>query len=459
MGAATEKSRSQLWEVLKTSIPAMVDLSTQTVMWMVEAIFIGHLGAAALGGVGFALQMVILIFTVLLTFVVGSSLIICRLLGADDSWEANHVLGQSLMIGFVISILISLLFYFLGPLIFSLIEEAEPIAKQYGIIYLRTLSYFIPFIVVNFVAVGIIRGSGDTHYSMIINIILAAIEFTLLPLLVYGGFGFPRLTVAGVAIAAGMAHTTGFFLTMILLRSRKLKLFLSFREFFTPKWATFKLLFKTGFPTTVEQLSWSFGLFVVTGYVATLGVIALATHQILLRVQSFLSMLYQGFGCGTMIIIGKHIGALNHHLAEKAGLVAWRIIILIVLILALIIPGFAKNIIMIFTSDRAVIEFGAVLAQIFAVVQIPKAMNIVFIGNLRGAGELKWLMWITITWVAVFEITANWFILFVLGYGLTAVWIIHGLDESSRFLCNFLRFKGGKWKFKVNDFYGKSEDI
>ncbi|MFC1725604.1 MATE family efflux transporter [candidate division KSB1 bacterium] len=456
---SSEKSPSQLWEVIKTSVPAMVDLSAQTVMWMVEAIFIGHIGAAALGGVGFALQMVILIFTVLLTFVVGSSLIISRLLGAKDSWQANHVLGQSLMLGFILSILITFIFYYFAPAIFSLIEEAEPVARQYGALYLKTLSYFLPFIIVNFIAVGIIRGSGDTHFSMIINITIAALEFTLLPLMVYGQFGFPRLGVAGVAISAGMAHTIGFFITMTLLRSRKLKLYLSFREIFTPKWSTFKLLFKKGFPTTIEQLSWAFGLLVVTTYVARLGVIALATHQVLLRVQSFLSMLYQGFGFGTMVIIGKHVGALNHDLAEKAGLVAWRVIILLVLILAAIIPGFSQNIIMIFTSDRNVIALGSILMKVFAVVQIPKAMNIVFIGNLRGAGELNWLMWTTIIWVAVFEITANWAALFVFGFGLITVWVIHGLDEFSRFICNFLRFKGGKWKLRGNETYAGSESV
>jgi len=450
------KKNNQLtpfWDVLKTSVPAMVDLSTQTVMWMIEAIFIGHLGAAALGGVGLALQMIILTFTVFLTFVVGSSLIICRLLGAGDRWNANHILGQSLIVGLIISIFIALFYYFSAPAIFSLIREAEPVAREYGITYLRIASFFMPFIIVNSIAVGIIRGSGDTHFSMMINVLIASIELVLLSFLVYGELGFPRLSVAGVAVSAGIAHTTGLIITVTLLRSRKLKLFLSFREFFSFRWKTFKLLFKTGFPTTMEQLSWTFGMFVVAGFTARLGVIPLATHQILLRVQSFLSMLYQGFGFGTMIIIGKHIGALNHHLAEKTGLAAWRLIILLVLILAVVIPGFAKNIVMIFNTNPDVVKLGVILMKILAIVQIPKAMNIVFVGNLRGAGDLKWLMWVTMFGVASFEISLNWTALFILGYGLTAVWIIHGLDETIRFVCNFLRFKGGKWKLKGSQHY------
>ena len=87
-----------LKDLLKTSFPAVIDLSSQTITWLVEAIFIGHLSAAALAGVGISLQVVLLTFAIMLTFVMGSSIIILRYLGANDSWRANHVLGQALMI-------------------------------------------------------------------------------------------------------------------------------------------------------------------------------------------------------------------------------------------------------------------------------------------------------------------------------------------------------------------------
>jgi Na+-driven multidrug efflux pump len=106
MNEITSK-RKTLAQILKTSLPAAIDLSSQTASWLIEAIFIGHLSTAALAGVGIAQQIILLTFSTLLTFVMGSSIIVARYLGAGDRWNANHILGQSLIVGVFLSILIA----------------------------------------------------------------------------------------------------------------------------------------------------------------------------------------------------------------------------------------------------------------------------------------------------------------------------------------------------------------
>jgi len=157
-----DSKRQTLKQVLKTSLPAVIDLSSQTITWLIEAIFIGHLATAALAGVGIAQQIILLTFTTLLTFVVGSSIIVVRHLGAGDKWNANHVLGQSVIVGIVLSFLIALIWYFGAPTLFSLIREEEPVARLFGIEYIQTIAWFAPLIVTNFIALGILRGAGDT---------------------------------------------------------------------------------------------------------------------------------------------------------------------------------------------------------------------------------------------------------------------------------------------------------
>jgi len=442
------KQGSTLIELLKTSLPAVVDLSIQPLMWTYEAIWIGRLSAAALGGHGLAVQVIILIFTVLLTFVVGSSLIINGHLGRGDSWGANHILGQSVMIGIIMSFFVAALFYFGSPHLFKIIKETEPAARIYGVQYLQTLGCFMPLIVTNFIALGIIRGSGDTHYSMSINLIMNGINLVLAPLLIFGRFGFPRLEVTGAALAAGIAHTTGLAITVFLLRTRKCRLFLSFREMTTPKWDSIKLLFQKGFPTTVEQLVWAIGQLVISIWVARLGVIALATHQILLRIQAVMSMIYQGFGLSSMAIIGKNIGAQNARLAERTGQIAGGIVFLLGLIIVLVFNSFSLAILRAFTNDPAVLAMGLVVIKIFAVLQIPKALNTVLTGNLRGADELQWLMWTMIAGVIVFEISASAAVIFIFQLALTGVWLVQCFDEGVRFVLNYLRFRNGKWKLQ-----------
>jgi Na+-driven multidrug efflux pump len=108
---------------------------------------------------------------------------------------------------------------------------------------------------------------------------------------------------------------------------------------------------------------------------------------------------------------------------------------------------FARPIISVFTTESRVVELSTFVMFMFALVQIPKAVDGVIIGNLRGAGDLQWLMWMTIIGVLIFEVGLNWVAVFIMNLSLFGLWLVHFLDECSRILVNYWRFKGGRWKF------------
>jgi putative MATE family efflux protein len=439
-------------------LPAALDLASQPVMWLIEAVFIGRLSAAALGGVGFALQIILLTSTLLLTFVMGAIILINRHLGANDRWGANHILGQTVMAGFIMAIPIGLIWYLGSPFLFKLISEREilnTISNSYisgidsGIQYLQTVALFTPFLIPNFIAVGMIRGAGDTHLSMIINVTMNIANAVLTPILIYGLFGFPRLEVRGAAIAMGVAHTIGFFMTLYYLRRRTSTLFLSFIELTTPKLKSFKLLFKMGLPTTVEQLVWSAGQLVVTGFVALMGITELAIHQVFLRIQGVLSMFYLGFGLAAMTHMGKNLGANDHHHAEHTGKMTHRIVFIFGFLILFLMIVFSEPLLHLFIRKEDVIiaDYGfRIIFIVFALVQVPKAMNTVIAGSLRGAGDIQWIMWINIFAVLLLEVGANWIGTFLLHFGLFGIWSVQMIDEILKSNINYFRFRGGKWK-------------
>jgi putative MATE family efflux protein len=413
---------------------------------LIEAIFIGNLSTAALAGVGIAQQIILLTFSTLLTFVMGSSIIVARYLGAGDRWNANHVLGQSLMVGLILSIFIALIWYFLAPFIFYLIREEQPIARQFGIDYIQTIAWFVPLIVTNFMALGILRGAGDTLWSMKINIAIQIIHLSLAPLLIFGLLGFARMEAIGAGLAVGIAHSIGFCMTMILLRSRKASLFIAIMEVTRPNYSTFKRLIKIGIPTTIEQMVWAIGQLVISIYAGWLGIVVLATHQVLLRIQGVLTMIFFGFGIGSMSLVGKSLGADQTSQARRTGMINGAVGFGIAAVTATIIVIVGDGIVTIFTSDPSVITLGKSLIYIFALIQLPKGANIVFSGNLRGSADLNWLMWLAISTVCIYEIFGSWLLAIPLGLGLSGLWIVQGIDELSRFILNFWRFNRGKWK-------------
>ena len=417
-------------------------------MFTVEAIFIGRISTAAFAGQGLAIQVVIAFLTVLITFIVGSSLIVARHLGADQRKEANHVFGQALMISIIISFLFAIIWYFGGVHLFKLIKEGGSIAAQRsGISYLRIVALFAPIIITNFTAVGIIRGAGDTYLSMIVNVIINGLNLILAPLLIFGWFGFPRWEVEGAATAVGISHSVGFLVTLYILRTRKSVLFLSFRELTRPNFNTFKRLLKAGVPTTVEQLVWSLGLLVVSIYAAMLGQEYLAAHMVFNRIQGILSMAYLGFSLGAMTLMGKNLGAEKRQLAERTARTSGWVGFVFSFIVASVMILLSKQILYLFTPEETVIQIGINAMIIFAIVQIPKAVDSVIIGNLRGAGDLKWIMYMTIIGVFLMEVCFSWVVAFLFQLALSGLWLVHLLDETLRLAVNYWRFKGGRWKF------------
>jgi len=441
--------RKTLKEVLKTSLPAVVDLSSQTFTWLIEAIMIGHLSTAALAGVGISQQVILLTFTILLTFVVGSSIITARYLGAGDHWNANHVLGQSIIVGATLSIVIALIWYYGAPLIYTVIREEEPIAQMYGIKYISTIAWFAPLIIVNFIALGILRGIGDTLITMKVNLFINSLNLILDGLLIFGLFGFPRLETMGAGLAVGISHSLGFFITFHLLRSRKTSLFLAFIEITRPNLDTFKTLIKLGIPTTIEQAIWSVGQLIMSIYAGWLGIVVLATHQVFVRIQMLITMVFFGFGISSMSIVGKSLGAEHDKQARRAGAITALVGFFVACIISAVLLMSSNQIMEMFTDDTTVIALGKSVIMIFALIQLPKGVNIIYSGNLRGSADLNWLMWLAIFTATGYEIIGSWILAIPLGMGLAGIWLIQGIDELTRFLLNYWRFNKGKWK-KLN---------
>ena len=446
MDILQQQNKGTLKQVLKTSFPAVIDLSSQTVTWLIEAIFIGQLSALALAGVGVAQQFIVLTFSILLTFVVGSSIIIVRYLGANDEWNANHVLGQAIFIGVILAIAIGLVWYFAVPVLFHLIKEEGAVARGYGVVYIKTVACFAPFIITNFIALGILRGVGDTMLTMTISLIVNITNIIIDALLIFGWLGFPRLETFGAALGVGIAHTIGFFITMYFLRNRKSSLFLAFVEITTPRMATVKQLFKMGVPTTVEQFVWSIGQIVLSFFAARINVNALAAHQVLIRIQSVLAMINWGFAVAGMTLVGKNIGAHDYAEARKSGQLVGIISAINALVLAGIIWLFDAQVFAAFTNNMEVRILCHSVIIAFVILQIPKAINTSYAGNLRGAADLNWLMWLAVGAVIINEIIGAYILTFILGMQLVGLWAIQIVDESGRLVLNYWRFNKCEWK-------------
>lgn len=450
---------SGLGQVLKTSVPIIVDLASQILMWTIEATLVGRIprrmlaefgaeatGSDALTAVGNVVQIIIFTFTIFLTFIIGATLSVNRFIGAGKRRAANHFFSQAVFAAAILSFFVAAGWFLLADEIFHYVLGATPAVTRIGTHYFRIAALYLPFILVNFVMLGVIRGSGQTKISMGVNLLINTLHLTLAIGLIFGYLGFPGLGVTGAAIAGGTAHTIGCLVTMgLVVRGRSLLRF-ERQDIFKVRLRSLRDIFSQGFPTTLEQLFWTGGMTVVLTLANRLGAAAATLHIILITLQRLLSMVYQAFGLGAMTLVGQHFGARRPDDVERTVKFFTIVATSLVFALNLIFFVFARSIVLLFTSDPALAETGSTLIKVLALVQLPKSLTIVLGAALRGVGDVHYPMFLTIVGVILFEIGLGATFAFTAGLGILGFWIATGIDETFRTGLNFARLRRGRWR-------------
>jgi len=421
---------------------------------MADKIFVGRIadkGLASLAAVGTSSLIVLFTLTILLTTLIGTIIIILRYIGAGEYEEANHYSAQSLIASLSVGLIVGLLWYFGAGRIFSFLNATEEV-NILGIKYLRLLGIFCPIIVLNFVATGLLRFSGDTFKSMCANVTMVTINLLGDYVLIFGKWGFPEMGVSGAAVAAGVGNFVGLIISISFLFSRKAIIKLSPRHFVDFRLSTFRRIMGKGIPTTSDQLVTTTSYLVVVKYANRLGQVSAAAHQAIISFGWISTMFYLGLGVAATALTGKRLGANEEDMAERAGYVAWWVSLGFVVVFGGILLTFSRNIMRIFLLDKGegnieAIRLGSLCLKIVAFIQIPKAMNVIFSSSLRGAGDLRWLLFVNIFGTTIGEVClARTLGLGVLGLGLAGIWIGSGTGEVIRSLLNFYRYRRGGWK-------------
>ena len=105
-----------------------------------------------------------------------------------------------------------------------------------------------------------------------------------------------------------------------------------------------------------------------------------------------------------------------------------------------------ESILRLFTNDADVIAAGRIVITTSAFIQPLMAASFVFSGALRGAGDTRSTMLITVFAIWGLRLAAVYGLGLVLGLGLYGAWLAVGLDFAFRAGLFWWRFRGGRWE-------------
>lgn len=425
--------------------PAIIEQMLHMTVGLVDNAMVGRIGAPALAGVGLANQVMMLSTTVLGAVATGNTALVSRNVGGKHFAQAGKVAEQAIYLAIGIALVVmTILLGFDDSILRFLFRNTDPAVLNISVDYMSIVALGLIFNYVLMLTNGTLRGAGDTKTPMQIAGIVNLVNIVGNYILIFGFGPIPAFGVKGAAISTAFSHLLGGILAIIaLLRNSAIEV--NFKRFQVDT-AVMARILKIGVPAAVEQGSMRLGQLFYTMIIASLGTVAYAAHQVALNAESLSFMPGFGFSLAAATLVGQNLGAHDPDLAERSGNAARDMAVLVMSGMAVIFVLFSEPIIRIFTPDPDVISLAAQCLRLVALSQPALAIQMVYSGGLRVAGDTKGILWITLTGFMVIRLSLAYVLSIYLNMGLIGAWIAMAADLNVRALWVWLRYRNGFWK-------------
>ncbi len=145
--------------------------------------------------------------------------------------------------------------------------------------YMRIWYLGVLFVVIPMVGNNSIRAMGDTKTPGIVMMIAAIVNTILDPILIFGLGPFPRLEVAGAAIATVIARMTTFTVALYVLIIREKVVELK-KVPFDEVLESWKTILFIGLPNAMAKVIMPIGIGIITGLMARESIEAVAGYGV-----------------------------------------------------------------------------------------------------------------------------------------------------------------------------------
>lgn len=412
---------------------------------MVTTFLVGKFGASAITAVSLSENIVHLPEVVFAGISVGSTAIIARHVGAREIDQVGRTVNQALLLSIVLGAAFASVWWFTADL-WLWVFRAKPDVAALGRDYIRINSPCIIFFFILYGGESLMRGSGDTRTPMFITVTVEIIG-TLLAFVLIRGFWFiPALGVLGAAIARATVSFMGATIVIILLVKGSGILKWDLRHAWKFELVTIKRILKIGLPAFGEQAQNRAAMSVYQIIISGLGTAQYAAHALAMRVEEFAFLPSWGFSIAATTMVGQCLGARRPDLAEKSASLAQRYCLVAMVSIGLVTFFFGKQLIEIFIDDQEVIRLGTLGLQIWAIAMPGMAINQTLAGGLRGAGDTRWVLLLSLVGMWTMRVGGGALLVYVFNLGAAGAWGGAVLDHTVRAVIIWWRFRTGKWK-------------
>ena len=438
-------------QVFAISLPLVASMGSITLMQFTDRIFLANYSVDAIAA---ALPAGIASFTAIAFFMGVASYtnaFVAQYTGAQALNRVGAAVWQGIYFSLLSSVLLASL-YFIADILFDLIGHSPPI-RSLEVTYFKILILGAGLVVLSSTMASFYTGRGLTWTVMLVHMAGTVINIPLDFCLINGVGPFPELGIAGAGIATVTAYCIIVAVLSILIFSRANRKKFGTWENRAFDRALFGRLMRYGLPSGIQFFLEIFGFTFFIQMLGRLGDLELAASNIVLSIETLSFMPMVGFHIGNATLVGQAIGRGRPEDGVYATTSALHITMIYMMLVAAAFVLTPEPLLHLFKANyqndaqyAKIMDLGVILLRFVAVFCFFDALNLIFSGAIKGAGDTRFIMWAIAALSIGVMIAPVYIAIEFLGAGLYTAWTIVTLYVCALGIAFMLRYRHGKWK-------------
>ncbi|KAB2443645.1 MATE family efflux transporter [Bacillus luti] len=428
-GAESHKLESESKPIWKSMSVFLVPLLLSNVLQSVGQLFgmvvVGRwLGVNDLAAISAFFPLFFLLVSFVIGIGSGSSILIGQAFGAKNEERLKAIVGTTLTFTFIIGVVLAIIGSIFAMDIMRLMGTPDNII-EISVHYARILFISMPVLFLYFAYTTFMRGTGDSKTPFYFLIVSTALNMLLLPILIFGWLGAPKLDVYGAAYASVISTVITFIVMLVYLKKKNhpLQLDSTVRKYLRMDWELLKLLLRLGIPASINMILVSLSEIAVIAFVNRYGSDATAAYGVVNQVASYVQMPAVSLGITVSIFAAQSIGANQFDRLQKvvkAGIIMNYVIggVLISLIYL-----FSRDILSLFLTSQTTIEIAHSLVMITLWSYLIFGHAQIISATMRASGTVLWPTVIGVVSIWLVEVPVAYYLSYHTSLGIEGIWI------------------------------------
>ncbi|MCR5482706.1 MAG: MATE family efflux transporter [Clostridia bacterium] len=411
--------------MLSMSWPAMISMFIQALYNIVDSMFVAKVSESALTAVTLVFPIQMLMVAVSIGTAIGVNSLIARRLGARRFEEANLAADHGFRIAFFNWLLFLVFGIFFAGIYINAYSDT-PFVIENGTAYLRIVTIGSLFIFVQVVIEKILQATGNMIFPMLSSLAGAVVNVVFDALLIFGLLGFPRLGVAGAALATVIGQIVSLCIGIYLMFGKKHVVSIHLKKFKFRK-ETLRDIYEVALPAMLMQAIGSVMLFFINGLLAVVSETAVAVVGAYFRLNSFIFMPVFGLNQGVMPIMGYNYGARDKKRLMRTYYLSMTVAAVILVVGTAVFMLIPEYLLALFNAQGDMITIGVKALRVISISFVPAAFGIMSSTFFQSTGHGALSLWQSLIRQLVGIVPLAW-ILIRTG-GVMAVWWAWPLAE------------------------------